>query len=204
MTNWELLGSLKSWHFKATAYSCSIMCKMTLAKHTCVSKMHLVHMLCYTTLEFVCSTARDWTKAYIIGHVVVCVRNSSGVVIHIFLPPDLFSAPWELQWKMLYTSYVLLILVGGNNSIEHCLGSFMLALEVCWCYRKWIHFLPISKRQSREVAASLWRLNGALLQERFQLFIIRCTWLLEKSVSFVVAFVLWSYLAFHCFRRAHM
>lgn len=28
VTNWELLGTLKSWEFKATAYGCRIICKM--------------------------------------------------------------------------------------------------------------------------------------------------------------------------------
>lgn len=61
-------------------------------KHTCFLKIHFVLVLCYTTLEFVCSATTE-QKLYIMGHVIVCVVNSYRVMIHIFPPSDLFFSP---------------------------------------------------------------------------------------------------------------
>lgn len=81
VTTWEL-------DFKATAHACRIICQMKLEKFICILKIHFVLVLLHNI--GICLQCHNWTKAYIMGHVMVCVVNSYGVMIHIFPPSDLF------------------------------------------------------------------------------------------------------------------
>lgn len=129
VTNWQLLGTLKSWEFKATAYGCRVIRKMKLQKRICFFKMHFVHMLCYTTLEFVCSTTRDWTKAYVIRH-SLCYKFlwNSDPCLSTTRP---FFPSRALMKDTMYELRLANFGSGEKNSTEHCLGSFMLTPEVC-------------------------------------------------------------------------
>ena len=164
VTDWEMLGTLNE-NLKPLLVAVELYAKWRFILF--FKMMRFVHLLCFTTLEFVCSTRRDWTKAYIIGHIVAYITNSYEVVIHIFLPPGL--PPTPLPEGLNERCYMWVSLAnfgrGWNKSIEDCLGSFLLTLEVCWCSRKWCHLLSISKCESKEVASYLWCLNGALLWE---------------------------------------